>query len=958
MHAREFLRRTVGTEGVYCLFVLERHADGSTGKKRQLFLDTVEELLDRAEDYDERRFDTYFCLATLKDDSGRTVSNALQMRALYLDLDCGEDKANPPDGGNPKGYIDQITALTELRKFCRGYGLPRPLTVNSGRGVHVYWTLDEPVSVEEWLPVARALKAACASRGFLADSAVTSDAVRILRIPGTHNYKADPPAEVEIWEGPEPPAPVALADMAELLGVDTSKPVFTVYRSDVADRMTATQEQLAKNEASRFRRILERTMDGDGCAQLGAMLTNPAAVGEPLWRAGLSIASHCSDSAKAIHAISKGHPDYDPDETEEKAARIKGPYTCVKFDEYNPHICEGCPHWGKVKSPIVLGRELLTAPDEEVTVELTDKRTGITKEYEVPKLPKSYKRGKNGGVYRVVKDEDGGTDYQLVYAHDLYVVRRAYDAAAGKESILVRLHLPQDGVREFIMDLTTVFSKTELVQALAAQGVVAKGLKQWDNIGYYIMDWVEDLVGRTTAATARRQFGWTEEMRSFLIGDREYAPGAVRNNSPTPATQALMSAFQPKGSLDEWVKLISTYNNPGLEVYQLIMGASFGSPLMAFYSSAGVTFHLNGSTGYGKSTLQAAALSVWGNPDELMQADKDTNNIKMHRIEVMKNICVAFDEMTNTAPDDISDFLYFVTQGKQKNRMAGGANVERIRGEPWSLIVLTSANASFYDKLDVLKGDNDAEKARVLELRMRTHVPHDIVLDTPDFERRIRREQFGFAGDKYMRYVVEHQEEVFKLLKEIEQKLVSAVNLVRADRFILHGVTCAITGAMIANYLGLLPYDPKIIFDKAVDILKTRQTELDATKQTADEMLTSYLTENTDRILRIDSTQKKGVGGGASLVVPDTVAKGQLVARYEPDVGKLYLLPRPLRTWCATRQINYEAFLTSLGEIYPLHRNVQVRLERGTAMEPLNARVSVLEMDSVDGSAKAVADRK
>lgn len=949
MDARDFLRRAVGTEGDYCLFVLKRDASGEVIKKIQRFFDNLEELQEQAERYDARGFDTYFGLATFKPGTTNRYANlALQMRALFLDLDCGEIKANPPDGGPPKGYIDQETALKALRGFCKGYGLPRPLVVNSGRGVHVYWTLDKPALAHEWEPVARALKVACESRGLLADPAVTADAARILRIPGTHNYKADPPEQVEVWSGADDAAPVSLADMAELLDAGPPKLRPSPGASSVMERMSAVQQQLSKNLTSSFKRIVVRTMADDGCAQIGEMIRRPASVDEPTWRAGLSIAAHCSDADKAIHAISKGHPEYDPEEAEEKARRIKGPYTCVKFDEYRPGICEGCPHWGNIKSPIVLGKELSTAPEEPVTMEVLDRDTGIVKEYEIPTLPKPYKRGVNGGIYKVVEDEEG-EDFVLVYSRDLYVVRRVFDYSDNVESVLMRLHLPKDGVREFTVPLKSIHSTQTLMAELANHGVAARGTKQWDAIGYYIVDWINELQETASATMARRQFGWTEDMGSFLLGDRDYVVGGVvRNNAPTPATQSYMSAFRPKGTLDEWKELIEAYNQPGLEVYQLVMAASFGSALMAFYPDAGLTVHLNGSTGYGKSTLQLAAMSVWGSPEVLAMADKDTDNSKYLRMEMMKNLPVVFDEMTNTPPVSVSDLLYAVTQGRQKNRMTSGANAERTRGEAWSLIAISSGNASFYDKLDVIKVDNEAEKVRVLELRMDRLVPKGVRPFAKNFEKRIKRECYGRAGDEFIKYVVNHQSEVYEMLMQVQAKLVDRTNMEDKDRFLRTGLTCTMTAALIAKRLGLVGFDTKVLFDFAVKLVEKRQAELAGAKQTPDDILTAYMTENTDRILRINSTQRKGAEGDHELVVPDAVARGEMVARYEPDKKLVYLLPRPLRKWCSDRQINYEGFLNELAEVRTVKRNQRVRLERGTSMEPLAGRVTVVQLDDDD----------
>lgn len=102
-------------------------------------------------------------------------------RCFYLDLDS-------------KDFGSIEAALQDLTRFVKATGLPPPsIYVHSGRGVHVYWCLDDDIPVDEWLVVARALKAKCKELEFQADPSSTTDPARILRCPGTLNRKEQTP---------------------------------------------------------------------------------------------------------------------------------------------------------------------------------------------------------------------------------------------------------------------------------------------------------------------------------------------------------------------------------------------------------------------------------------------------------------------------------------------------------------------------------------------------------------------------------------------------------------------------------------------------------------------------------------------------------------------------------------------------------------------------------------------
>jgi len=348
METKKFLTRTLGNDGYYCVFAARE------GRKLQKFYPTLDAVVSAATNFDSEGYDTYFALATFQDDTARVRDNVRQMRAFYLDLDCGPEKE----------FATQEAAIKELRTFCKSLSLPRPTMVNSGNGVHIYWTLTEPVSLAEWAPYAQRLKNLCKEKDFKADANVTADAARILRVPGTHNYKRGDQKPVALLGTLSDP--VEFDVFIALLGSDPP-PLFRP--STVPMERNAVMDALLGNRESVFKKIVLKTAEGKGCAQIGQLLTKPETVPEPLWRAGLSIAKFCSDGYKSAHRLSKGHPEYDPDLTDRKVEGIKGPYLCTRFDEYNPGVCAGCPNWGKIKSPIVLGQQVREATDEDNVVE-------------------------------------------------------------------------------------------------------------------------------------------------------------------------------------------------------------------------------------------------------------------------------------------------------------------------------------------------------------------------------------------------------------------------------------------------------------------------------------------------------------------------------------------------------------------------------------------------------------
>ena len=915
MTTRTFLEAVLGVEGSYCVWA-NRISDK---RKVQKFYSDLDAVIHAAHNLDQEGFDAYFALGTFTEAGSRDAANVEQLRAFFLDLDCGPTK----------DYPDQNTALLAMRKFCKDLSLPKPTVVNSGRGIHVYWPLTEPISRDEWQPIADRLKAMCKKHGLNADPVVTADAARVLRVPGTHNHKNTPPAAVELVGHLQPA--VAHEDFAELLSAGAAEEnIFQAASKYVPLGADTMMQALTGSFISKFKVIMLKTLEGKGCAQLAEVVLNQAEVSEPLWRAGLSIAKHCVDGDKAIHRISERHPDYNPEVTQQKADLIKGPYHCSRFNDYRPGVCTECRHWGKITSPITLGREVMAADDNDnVVVEKPLNIADATPiQFVIPKYPSPYFRGKTGGVFKHGKDEDGEPKDTMVYFNDLYVVRRLKDPEMG-ESLVLRLHLPKDGVREFTMPLAAVGTKDEFRKCLAMQGVAVLNVNE---LMEYTMRWVNELQFKAEADEAQRQFGWIDDTGTcFAAGNRLIYADRVEVNAPSGATVGLFPYFQTKGTLDGWKETMKFYNRPGMEPHQFMMGIQFGAALMEFQPINAAAFHMySKESGLGKTTGMLAGASVWGDPDLLMLQERDTFNSKMNRAEVYKNLAVYMDEMTNTKPQDLSDWAYQLPSGLQRNRMGLKANTERVRGKPWKTLFGTTGNTSMLERISLYKALPKAEAQRVLEHRVE-RVEFATKAETDRFAAEVK-ENFGHAGVIFIQYVMRDLEGAKQLADATQKRIDEFAGLTAENRFWSALVSRTIAGLLLAKRAGLIDWQIGSIVNWVVQLMKTAKTVVHEMHTDVESILTDYLAENYSSMLRIKSTDdaRRAATGIDHLIQPDATPRGMLVARYEYDVKKLYLLPKPLKEWCGKQQINYSGFVDGLRVGRTACTKGKVRMGKGT----------------------------
>ena len=111
-----------------------------------------------------------------------------------MDFDCGAEKES--DG---KGYLTKENAEQALNQFCDKFALPKPnYIVDSGNGLHMYWTMSDLVERTIWQAAASKLKALTTADNLKVDDSRTADIASVLRIPGTFNNKNETPKPVKL----------------------------------------------------------------------------------------------------------------------------------------------------------------------------------------------------------------------------------------------------------------------------------------------------------------------------------------------------------------------------------------------------------------------------------------------------------------------------------------------------------------------------------------------------------------------------------------------------------------------------------------------------------------------------------------------------------------------------------------------------------------------------------------
>jgi hypothetical protein len=902
--------------GYYCV------AELSSSKKEHVYVEQLDEASGTTGRWMERRRDIYFGLATYAERGSRKADNARYLNALFIDMD---------------GYETKRAAGEALSAFLQRTGLQEcgsPWIVSSGGGLHCYWAFTEPVSVATWKPVAENLKRLCKQEGLVIDMTVTADPARVLRIPGTYNFKKkyDTPRLVkvlaqgdtfifdqldEIIRSKLVALPHAAAHVEGIAGVKpTAAP--------------ASEMKLFENSAVKFKPIWLATQQGSGCGQLAHYAEHAAEDGmEPLWRGLLSIAKVCTDGTKAATWLSNMHP-YDTERMQNKLRDIQGPYPCTKFDTENPGVCTKCRHWGKITNPLALGRFTPTENTERTYEFKQAAESTVVEEDAVvlvrPKPPRGFGYGVSGGVFmeRELEDGDGiKTKKQIMLLpYDLFVVDILHSNA---EHIVHMAAIRPDGVVDITMPMKAVVSKDETAKALAQQNIVASfGTGNDKNLAEYVRACVEQSSVSRSSVKVPSSYGWQPD-DSYVFAGRIFSKTAEPTRVPMPGLENLTVNTEPKGTLDGWRKFVKMLVARKMYSHLAIMLAGASAPFMRFTGIYGLTYHCASTdSGTGKSLALEAAASIWGHPTHY-RTGKGTSAVAMQqRLGLLNSHPLITDEITAKNREDFEwfpAFLLDMTEGRGKERMESGSNKERLNLSTWMTVCLMSSNTNAVDYLTGgRKHASEGELRRLLEFVQNERLSweaHEVETI------KSLQHNYGVAGYVLAEYMAKHVDEFPAMVSEVVSRMYVEFGATNDERFWMAGIGAAVAAGIVMSgkHADIVDLPMRGIIEHYRKVVDYMRNNMKHSAKSAEDVLNAYTRDSYGNFVVV----KAGGGSfiaelGTGEVIDQTITRTKVSGRVEhgltPGYIDYFIEEQLLRAYCSSMSFGYSDFKRQISLLY------------------------------------------
>lgn len=915
---QDFLQAVLPSKGYYCLAkpVIFTGSDGKEVRSYQhKVVETLSEAVSVARAMSANKFDVFFAVGTLKETQVwneakqkfqvRTHANMSHHKALYADLDCGPTKEFP----------SQAVAIQTLREFCKTTGWFKPsYIVNSGRGVHVYWVLDQEIESKIWYEFASRFKSICAHFDLLADPTCTSDMSRVLRVPGTYNWKnRDDAKPVEVmFAGGTYGALEVKAKLAEI--IKTNKVSVRKERDELPEHL----KKLFADKVSNLQQISEVNLEPiyDGCAQMARIREIGGPVGYGLRSCAASIIKLSSEQDYSVLWANDPNPDLVESQTRNMIVNsvTDNPSTCERFESFNQGGCDGCQQRGKIKSPIVLGKRILdlfneddkktyedrlavetTKSDSDTATEVSeptvfpDDRRTVKVDGETIKVfspPKGYTVAANGHVMHKAVDEDG--QEKLLTITDFTIMPiQLFKGNGGTDMCKI---YAKSGINDpivFTMATKDAASSETLKKVLAGYTMFPPGGEKSTLLYNYMISYIKHLQNMIKSTQVESSLGWTDDTYTkFITPEVIVTPTGSVECFIDDKVKPSIAALKKKGSFEEWKSVIDFYAQDGYEDYAFGHLTAYGSLIFPFSGQSGAIISMIGQSGSGKSTILKSINSVYGEPKNFL-TQNGTTNAQMNRLAIYRNYAVTYDEITNIDPARLSDLAYAVSQGKSKLRLDQNSQERDTSKSNWQLIMACTGNANLTDRLSSHKIDASPEALRIFEyyIHRRDAVKHSEAREI--FEKRLDH-NYGHAGEVFIKYMVANTDRINQLFNEVLVNLEERAGTYQKERFWLAIATANIVGGMIAGELGLHSFDMDKISAWVVTKLQEMRGVVDENVRSPAQIVSEFINNAANKALVLEGGVI-GKNGKLTDMYPVVEPSDQLWVRIEAAKNLAYI---------------------------------------------------------------------
>lgn len=897
--------------------------------------------------------DTYIAPAVYKDSAfGRKAVNTQHLQCLWVDLDVAKEN---------NSYPTADAALKGLTNFVLSTGLKPSILMSSGVGLVAYWVFTKPLETKIWKTLAQMFEGLCRQEGLIIDPACAKDAARVLRMPGTVHMKSGNTAQVLVDKGHSWVPKEFYETLLSKLKNPEQYFASPVQQAPVAPQGANAVMLNAFGGLGPQPPTAKAEPVVRGCGQV----LTAGLCSEPQWYAMMSIMRRCVDGLEWAHKLSElDKTRYNPADTDAKFyhAPEDSPCRCTHFNELHAGICDKCPHWGKISSPIQLATppknqqppvEVAPAapqPDPVVETVATPegkpveiKRLVIPDKFDYPLLAVSdysFSVDSRGILYKYpekITNEDGSVSTiertAIICSSQLYYLYSVCDYVDKAPQLTHWFQVIHANGRQ--LKVPFVISRDMSLQCIMRwfnnAGMIPAGRAWKPQLFYDFMNaYLRNITAKGFELPTVKKFGWTTcvdpvtncETEGFVVGKGLITETGIHDVSFGGVAQRIAeNELTTKGDLQTWKEVPRMYKTLNQKAAQLAVCLAFAAPLMKYgagTANSGVFSLWSPRSGRGKTQLIRACGSIWGNPDAQIVQRNSSSVLRMHKLATLNHIPCMMDELTDIPDEDLYSLAYTLVDGREKQKLRSSGD-KMVETGTWRTITFTTANKSFKAAASKIAGDSEASLLRVMEIEC----DFESYEDKPEVQKYIHhcidacRDHYGLAGPEFIYQLLQnHGDRLHTLTRQCEHWCMKH-KFSNSERFIAYPLALAIKCGRWAVEFGLLDYDMDALEKWAVaEFMQHNRSATDALRVHHDEVLRHFLLEKQNNTITVARHVRPVAMKESPRGTPDkyiiSCPNQNIYIRREVDDGKIYVAASMLAEWCRSRKLSLQILLKEL----------------------------------------------
>lgn len=919
------------------------YSKGQDGVKQSTACATVEAILAKGQQATEDGLGSHFVLgsttqpALLDTEADSVTANAsiisrkgFAMRAYkcaWVDLDCGEGKP----------YRDEAEAEYALVQFAKAVQLPPSYVIKSGHGLHVYWAFNMPYFASDdvacsvlhiELPAWEQAKAkygllcmpdlmgrfyaVCRHFGLYTDAAVKS-LNHSLRLPGTMNFK-----------DPNNPVPCVVHRATNFVW---TQPKFnSIITSLINNNNIVVQSKPNRRyeAASVPMRGIETIVQE--CEQLREMGTGC----EPEWRAGICVCLCCEDGESWIHKLSAKDSRYTVEKTDEYINKCNpAAVHCATFDGYRKGLCNNCPHYKKITSPVQLARYMKRAA---VPAQDPIRDHIVFPPRDFPCVPyQSFGDTdffcNDYGIWKKQVD-DSGTPTKPVHVANVFI-EYLYSITTPSEDMDRDAY---DVFRTFIVGSKEEYIRYFPTKILGDPKKIIEWCSQYRLIALaapkllaaFMNAYVTQQSNKGTAHVLEQydSYGWHENSAHELkfILDEYAISTAVEPIVPVQPEQSVYNMrFTHAGTLEEWKKIPQLYRELNQPLGQLAICMAFAAPFLHYGVGEAKNCIMNIYSydgGRGKSHLLKACASVYGNPATAFIQNSASATAVQKLLALHRHLPVFMDEIGNRDNETIANLVFTMINGVEKQKLTKNSTLKKTGW--WNTAVFTSANRPLKDVMATIYADTNAGVLRVMDCKCNFARPDP----GSEMAKRIGdsfitlEHNYGIAGPEFIYQILKDPARLATIASRANAFVVR-YGFKSEERFYSYPLAIALLIGRWAVEFGILDYDMDEL-EKWVTIELLGDLRVDDTFYNDDpeSFINEFLNENLKKNCLIVAAAErtaadKTVVTANGLLDPYVVQypTNNIYMRYEVDTYTLSFSSKAFKDWCQRQNKSFKKYI-------------------------------------------------